>query len=145
MKPFRETKINGKWSFSYISLQCILYSITNLTIWNICCTCTFERFTNYKKGLEYYHGLRSYQLLGRSIMNEIFCFSKFVCIIDLLIFLTLNYPKFSFHIHAINNIKLTQDLKGRVPLLSFFKAGSAILIFRYLANAPGRWWKQICC
>ena len=78
-------------------------------------------------------------------MNEIFCFSKFVCIIDLLIFLTLNYPKFSFHIHAINNIKLTQDLKGRVPLLSFFKAGSAILIFRYLANAPGRWWKQICC
>ena len=59
-------------------------------------------------------------------------------------FLILNYPKFSFHIHAINNIKLTQDLKGRAPLLSFFKTGSAILIYRYLANAPGRWWKPIC-
>ena len=77
-------------------------------------------------------------------MNEIFCFSKFVCIIDLVIFLTLDYPKFSFYIHAINNIKLTQDLKGRVPLLSFVKAGSAILNYRYLANAPGRWRKQIC-
>ena len=79
----------------------------------------FETIHELQKGLRVLSWIEELSIIGSIDDDSNVLFSVSSCASLIYSFLTLNYPKFTFHIHAINNIKLTQDLKGRAPLLSF--------------------------